>query len=91
VHAPTADETDVTKNFFYEELELVFDQFPKFRVKILLGDLSVKVGREFIFNPTIRNESSHEIIIILKLRVAIFATTQISTSQVYHVTTWQHS
>jgi hypothetical protein len=30
-------------------------------MKILLDDFSGKVGREYIFKPTIGNESSHEI------------------------------
>jgi hypothetical protein len=42
------------KDSFYEELELVFDKFPKYCMKVLLGDF--KVGREDIFKP-VRNES----------------------------------
>jgi hypothetical protein len=49
------------KGSFYEELECVFDKFPKYHVNILLGDSSVKVGKEDIFKPTIENESLHEI------------------------------
>jgi hypothetical protein len=30
----------------------VFDQFPKYHMKILLGDFNAKVGREDIFKPT---------------------------------------
>jgi hypothetical protein len=30
-------------------------------MRILLGDFNAKVGREDIFNPTIGNESLHEI------------------------------
>jgi hypothetical protein len=57
VHAPTEDKCDDTKDSFYEELEGVFDQFPKYHMKILLGDFNTKVGREDIFKPTIGNES----------------------------------
>jgi hypothetical protein len=39
----------------------VFDKFPKYHMKILLGDFNSKVGREEIFKPTIGNESLHEI------------------------------
>jgi hypothetical protein len=39
---------------------MLFDQIPRY-VKILLGDINVKVGREDIFKLTIANESSHEI------------------------------
>jgi hypothetical protein len=31
---------DDIKDRFYEELEHVFDKFPKFHIKILLGDLN---------------------------------------------------
>ena len=33
----------------YEELEQVFDHFPRYHTKILLGDFNAKVGRENIF------------------------------------------
>jgi hypothetical protein len=46
VHAPTEDKTDDVKDRFYEELERVFDTFPKYHMKILLGDFNAKVGRE---------------------------------------------
>jgi hypothetical protein len=42
------------KDSFYEELERVFDKFPKYHMKILL-DFNAKVGREDIFEPTIGN------------------------------------
>jgi hypothetical protein len=60
VHVPTADETYDIKDRFYEELEHVFDKFPKYHMKILLGDFNDKLGREYIFKPTIGNESLHE-------------------------------
>jgi hypothetical protein len=37
------------------------DKFPKYQMKILLGDFNAKVGREDIFKPTIGNKSLHEI------------------------------
>jgi hypothetical protein len=61
VLAPTEDKTDDVKDSFYEELEHVFDKFPKYHMKILLGEFSAKVGKEDIFKPTIGNESLHEI------------------------------
>jgi hypothetical protein len=61
VHAPTEDKNDDVKVSFYEELERVFDKFPKYHLKILLGDFNAKVGRQDIFKPTIGNESFHEI------------------------------
>jgi hypothetical protein len=61
VHAPTEDKINDVKDSFYEELECIFDKFPKYHMKILLEDLNAKVGREDIFKPTIENESLHEI------------------------------
>jgi hypothetical protein len=39
VHTPTEDKDD-TKNSLYEELEQVFDHFPRYHMKILPGDLN---------------------------------------------------
>jgi hypothetical protein len=61
VHAPTEDKIDDIKDRFYEELDQVFDKFPKYHTKILLGDFNAKVGRENIFKPPILNETLHEI------------------------------
>jgi hypothetical protein len=49
------------KDSFYEEMEHIFHKFPKYHMKILLGGLNAKVGREDIFKPTIGNESLHKI------------------------------
>jgi hypothetical protein len=54
------EKTDDVKGSFYQELERVFDKFPKYHMKILL-DFNVKVGREDIFKQTTGNESLHEI------------------------------
>jgi hypothetical protein len=48
VHAPTEDKIDDVKDSFYEEIECVFDKFPKYHMNILL-DFNAKVGREDIF------------------------------------------
>ena len=34
--------------------------FPKYYMKILLGDFNALVGRENIFKPTVGNESLHQ-------------------------------
>jgi exonuclease III len=60
VHAPTEEKSDDSKNSFYEELEQIYDHFPKYQMKILLGDFTAKLGREDTFKPTIGNESLHE-------------------------------
>jgi hypothetical protein len=55
VHSPTENKLDDVKVNVYEELELVFDKFLKYYIKISLGDFIAKVGEEGIFKPTSRN------------------------------------
>jgi hypothetical protein len=38
------------KDKFYEEFEHVSHKFPKYHMKMLLGDFNAEVGREDIFN-----------------------------------------
>jgi hypothetical protein len=45
VHASTQDKDDDIKDSFYEAREQVFDQFPSYHMKNLLGDVNAKVGR----------------------------------------------
>jgi hypothetical protein len=44
VHAPNEGKNDVKYDSFYEDLEQVFDQFPRYHMKILLEDFNAKVG-----------------------------------------------
>jgi hypothetical protein len=46
--------------FFFEELEQVFNHYPKYHMKILLEDFTAKLEREDIFKPTIGNGSLHQ-------------------------------
>jgi hypothetical protein len=87
VRAPTEDKTDDVKDSFYEELERVFNKFPKYHMKMLLGDFNAKVDREDFFTLTIRNEGLHEISNDNGVRVVKFAKPQ---SQKYDVPTSQH-
>ena len=48
------------KDSFYEEVEEVFDRFPKYYMKILLGYFNAKLGREDMFKPIIGQESLHQ-------------------------------
>ena len=59
-HVPTEEKNNDSGDGFYEELERVFDHFPKYRMKILLGDFNAKLGRHDIFKPAMGNESLHE-------------------------------
>jgi hypothetical protein len=73
---PQQDKTDDVKDSFYEELECVFDKYPKYHMNILLGDFNAKVGREDIFKPTARNDSLHKICNYSGVGVVNFATSK---------------
>jgi hypothetical protein len=76
VHEPCEGKGDDVKDSFYEGIGRVFDQFPRYDIKIILGDFNAKVGRDNIFKPTIRNESLHEISNDNGVRVVNFATSK---------------
>jgi hypothetical protein len=90
VHAPTEDKDDDIKDNFYEELEQVFDQFPRYHMKMLLGDFNAKVGKEDIFKPIIGNESLYEASNDNGVRVVNFATSKnlIVIAQHFHTATF---
>src|SRR5215468_8482501 len=71
VHAPSKEKSNESK-----ESEQVFDHFPKYHIKILLGDFNAKVGREDIFKPTIGNESLHQDSNDNGVRIVNFATSK---------------
>jgi hypothetical protein len=75
-HAPTEEKGDASKGSFYEELEQGFYHFPKYRMKILLGDFNTKVGRQDTFKPTIGNEILNQGSNDTGVRVVNFATSK---------------
>ena len=60
MHAPSEKKSGDSKDSFYEELDQVFDHFPKYHMKILLKDFNARVERENIFKLTIGNDSLHQ-------------------------------
>jgi hypothetical protein len=75
VHTPIEDKSYDVK-MFYEELEQVFDKFPKYYIQILPRDFNAKVGRENTFKPSTENESLHGIRNDNGVRVVNFATSK---------------
>jgi hypothetical protein len=75
-HAPTEEKGDDSKDSFYEELQEFFYHFPKYHMKILLGDFNAKVGREDTFKLTTGNESLHQDSNDNGVRVVNFATSK---------------
>jgi hypothetical protein len=43
------------KDSFCEQLEYVFNEFPKYLMNVLLGNFNADVGKEDILKPTIGN------------------------------------
>jgi hypothetical protein len=90
VLVPTEDKIGDMKDRFYEELECVFDKFPKYRMKILLGVFNAKIGREDIFKISIGNESLHELSSDNGVRIINTATCKNLTvkSTMFHIVTF---
>ena len=74
VHAPTNDSTDEVKDVFYEGLRAAYEKCPKHDVKMIIGDVNAKVGREEIFRPVIGKCGLHENTNENGLRLVYFAT-----------------
>ena len=59
MHAPSEKISDDLKDSFYQELEQVFDHFPKYNMKFLLRNLMQRRKRKNTFKPTIGDEGLH--------------------------------
>ena len=58
VHAPCEEKCDELKYSFHQELEQVFDHYPKYQLKILLEDFNAKVGKEYFQTDKCEYEST---------------------------------
>jgi len=77
VHAPSEKKSDDSKDSFNEELEQVlFYNFPKYNMKIVVGDFNARVGRGIISKPTIGNGSLHQDSEDNVVRIVKFATSK---------------
>jgi hypothetical protein len=50
VHVPSEEKSDDSKDSFYEELERVFERYPKYHTKILGEILLQKLGERIFSN-----------------------------------------
>ena len=78
VHAPTEEKSDQSNVRSYEELEQMFDYFPKYHTKFQLEDFNAKFWREVIFKPKIGNESLYGNLNKNGVTAVNFATSKIS-------------
>ena len=88
MHAPSEEKNNDSKDSFYDELGQVIDNFPKYHIKILLGDFKVKVGRVNILKLTIGNESLHQDSNDNGVRIVNFATSKTLVVMSIHTYTW---
>jgi hypothetical protein len=76
VHEPSEEKSNDSKDSLYEKLRKDFNKFPKYYMKILLGDFNAKLGRDDIFKPTSGNESVHHDYNDNGVRIVNFATSK---------------
>jgi hypothetical protein len=60
MHSASMEKSGDSKDSSYAELKQVFDYFPKYYMKILLGGFNAKVGRDNIFKPTNFNKGLYQ-------------------------------
>jgi hypothetical protein len=60
LHAQSEQKLVDSKDSCHEKLGQVFDHFPKYHMKFVLGDFNVRLEREDILKPTIGIESLHQ-------------------------------
>ena len=49
VYAPTEDNTEETKEQFYDNLQYLVDKIPKIDTIIILGDVNAELGKERLY------------------------------------------
>jgi len=62
VHAPSENKPQEEKDDFYDCVDLTLKALPQYRIRIVLGDLNAKIGKEAIFRPIIGSHNLHETI-----------------------------
>jgi hypothetical protein len=67
IRAPTEDKTDDMKDGFYKELERVFHKYPKYHVKLLLGDFSDRVDRKTFSNQQLGMRVYTKLVMIMEV------------------------
>lgn len=61
VHAPSEEKEIETKVKFYEELNKIMEEIPKFDIKYVVGDMNAKIGREEEYRNVTGGKSKHSV------------------------------
>jgi hypothetical protein len=75
VHASNEDKDYDINDTFYKELEQVFDQFPRYHMKILLGNFIAKVGSKDIFKLISGNDNRVGVVTFATSKKSVKSTT----------------
>lgn len=59
-HAETEDKEEITKKEFYQRLERAYDSISTNNVRVVLGDLNAKIGKEPVYKQVAGNQSLHK-------------------------------
>jgi endonuclease/exonuclease/phosphatase family metal-dependent hydrolase len=59
IHAETEDKDEATKDAFYQQLEQEYDSIPSNDIKIVIGDLNAKIGRDPTYQHITGRHSLH--------------------------------
>lgn len=59
IHCPTNDKSADDKERFYDLVAETYDDCPQHDVKIIIGDMNAKIGKEEIYRPVIGRHSLH--------------------------------
>ena len=87
IYAPMEDKEDETKEQFYEKLQRTQDRAPKHDVKIIIGNMNAKLGKEDVFSQVIGRHTLHNISNVNGEMVANYA---ISNGMYLASTNFQH-
>ncbi|XP_054722371.1 craniofacial development protein 2-like [Uloborus diversus] len=60
-HAPTEDKSDEEKETFYEHLSRAYSGCPRHDVKIVIGDMNSKLGKELEYSSVLGRYSLHDL------------------------------
>ncbi|PNF18598.1 hypothetical protein B7P43_G06255 [Cryptotermes secundus] len=60
VHAPTEEKEEEAKDCFCQQMEETYDSIPSNDMKVILGDLNAKIGKEKEHRGVIGTESLHD-------------------------------
>ena len=71
VYTPFGDKPQKEKNDFYDWVDSTLNALSQYRIKIILGDLNGKIGKEVIFRSIIGGHSVYEITNDNGLRLSI--------------------